>query len=121
MLLRGSYVSRLPVPSDEMRAAAPVWVQPALNLYPRANGPALSPGLGAWYGRNVRPSQLDSGVARVDHAIGSRATLFGRYNDSASFNEYGSTQINRLDLRFRSLTLGLNLRPSTRWTVDVRG
>jgi len=121
MLLRGSYVSRLPVPSDEMRAAAPFWVQPALSLYPRANGPALGSGLGAWYGRNVRPSQLDSGLARVDHAIGARATLFARYNDSPSFNEYGSTQINRLDLRFQSLTLGLNLRPSAHWTLDVRG
>jgi hypothetical protein len=121
MALRGSYVSRQPVPSAETRAAAPIWVQPALNLYPEANGPELGSGLAAWYGRNVRPSQLDSGLVRVDHALTSRATLFVRYNDSPSFNEFGSTQINRLDLRFQSLTLGLNLRPGTRWTVDLRG
>ena len=82
------------------------------DLYPQANGAALGNGLAAWYGRNVRPSQLDSGLARIDHALTSRATLFARYNDSPSFNEFGSTQINRLDLRFQSLTLGLNLRPS---------
>ena len=121
MTLRGSYVSRQPVPSDATRAAAPVWVQPALDLYPQANGADLGNGLAAWYGRNVRPSQLDSGLARIDHALTSRATLFARYNDSPSFNEFGSTQINRLDLRFKSLTLGLNLRPSAHWTIDLRG
>jgi hypothetical protein len=121
MMLRGSYVSRQPVPSDSVRDAAPFWVKPALDLYPQSNGPALGSGLAAWNGRNVRPSQLDSGLARVDHAIGSRATLFARYNDSPSFNEFGSTQINRLDLRFQSLTLGLNVRPSARWIIDVRG
>src|ERR1035438_2823227 len=121
MTLRGSYVSSQPVPSDATRAAAPFWIQPALNLYPQANGPDLGSGLAAWYGRNIRPSQLDSGLARIDHALTARATLFARYNISPSSNEFGSTQINRLDLRFQSLTLGLNLRPGARWTIDLRG
>ncbi len=121
MRLRGSYVSNQPVPSDATRAAAPVWVQPGLDLYPQGNGPDLGNGLTAWYGRNIRPSQLDSGLARIDHALSSRATLFARYNDSPSFNEFGITQINRLDLRFQSLTLGLNLRPATHWIIDLRG
>lgn len=121
MTLRGSYVSRQPVPDDDTRAAAPLWAQPALALYPRANGPALGSGLAAWYGRNVRPSELTSGMARVDHALTSRANLFARFNDSPSFNEFGSTQINRLDLRFQSLTLGLNVHPGTRWIIDFRG
>jgi hypothetical protein len=121
MTLRGSYVSRQPVPSLATRDLAPFWVQPALDLYPQANGPDLGRGLAAWYGRNVRPSQLDSGLARVDHALSSRVTLFARYNDSPSFNEFGITQINRLDLRFQSLTMGLNLRPGTHWIIDLRG
>ena len=120
MTLRGPYVSRQPVPSIETREAAPDWVRPALDLYPLPNGPALTNGLAAWYGRNIRPSQLDSGVVRIDHALTTRATLFARYNDSPSSNEFGSTQVNRLDLRFRSLTLGLNYRPLTRLTFDVR-
>jgi hypothetical protein len=109
------------VPTEATRAAAPLWIQPALGLYPQANGPELGNGLAAWFGSNVRPSRLDSGLARIDHALTSRATLFGRYNDSASFNEFGSSQINRLDLRFQSLTLGLNLRPGAHWTIDLRG
>ena len=120
MALRGSYVSRQPVPSLATRDSAPFWVQPALSLYPEPNGPDLGRGLSAWYGRNVRPSQLDSGLARIDHALTSRVTLFARYNDSPSFNEFGATQINRLDIRFQSLTMGLNLRPGTHWIIDLR-
>ncbi len=118
--LRGSYVFRQPVPSDETRAAAPDWVRPALDLYPQANGPSLGNGLAYWNGRNTRPSQLDTGTLRIYHALSSRAALFGRYNDSPSFNEFGSTEINRLDLRFRSLTLGLNFRPTAKWIFDFR-
>ena len=120
MLLRGSYISRQPVPSDDTRAAAPSWIQPGLNLFPEPNGASLGSGLAAWNGSNTRPSQLDSGMVRVDHALTSHITLFGRYNDSPSSNEFGSTEINRLDLRFRSLTVGANLRPTSRWTFDLR-
>jgi hypothetical protein len=118
--LRGPYVSRQPVPSLDTRAAAPDWIRPGLDLYPVPNGASLGNGLSAWYGRNIRPSELDSGVARVDHALTTRSTLFTRYNDSPSTNQFGSTQINRLDLRFRSLTLGLNYRRGARLTFDVR-
>jgi hypothetical protein len=120
MVLRGPYVSRQPVPSLDTRAALPDWVQPALDLFPAPNGAPLGPSLAAWNGRNIRPSQLDSGVARLDQALGSRATLFARYNDSPSYNQFGAIEVNRLDLRFRSLTLGLNVRPSANWILDAR-
>ena len=68
-------------------------------------------------GRNVRPSQLDSGLARIDHALTSRATLFARYNDSPSFNEFGSTQINRLDLRFKKPDSGT--QPAAQHALDA--
>ncbi len=120
MSLRSSYVFRQPVPTDATRAAAPDWVQPALDLYPHANGLSLGNGLALWNGRNIRPSELNTGTVRIDHAISSRATLFGRYNDSPSSNEFGSSEINRLDLRFQSLTVGFNIRPGARWTIDIR-
>jgi hypothetical protein len=52
--------------------------------------------------------------------LGSRATLFVRYNDSPSSNQFGAIEVNRLDLRFKSLALGLNLRASSKWTIDIR-
>jgi hypothetical protein len=120
MLLRGPYVWQQPVPSLALRQAAPEWLQPALNLFPAPNGPELGNGLAAWSGRNIRPSQLDSGTARLDHALTAKATLFARYNDSPSSSEFGSTEVNRLDLRFQSVTVGLNLRPTASLALDFR-
>src|SRR5262249_54906224 len=71
MTLRGPYVTRQPVPSLATRDAAPDWVQPALNLFPAPNGASLGNGLAAWNGRNIHPSELDSGVVRLDQALGS--------------------------------------------------
>jgi hypothetical protein len=118
--LRGPYVWQQAVPTLESRQAAPDYMQPALALFPAPNGAFLGVGTAEWSGRNIRPSDLNSGDARIDQAVTSRITLFGRYNDAPSSSEYGSTQVNRLDLRFQSLTLGLNARPSGRFTVDFR-
>src|SRR5204863_9200971 len=120
MHLRGPYVSQQPVPSAGTRESARAWARPALDLFPLPNGASLPNGLAAWNGRNIRPSQLDSGMLRIDHALTSRAALFARYNDAPSFNQFGSTEVNRLDLRFRSLTMGLNLRKSAKLAFDVR-
>ena len=118
--MRGPYVFRQPVPSDDARAAAPDWLQPGLSLFPEPNGLPLGPGLATWNGRNIHPSELNSGMVRIDQALGSRATLFARYNDSPSSNEFGAIEVNRLDLRFRSLTMGLTVRASSKWTLDAR-
>ena len=120
MALRGPYVWQQAVPSLDARQAAPDWIEPALALFPAPNGPVLGDGVAQWNGRNIRPSNLVTGSLRIDQALGNRAALFGRYNDSPSSNEFGSTQVNRLDLRFRSLTLGLNARPSARLMLDLR-
>jgi hypothetical protein len=120
LTLRGPYVWRQPVPSLDTRAALPDWAQPPLSLFPDPNGPSLGSGLAAWNGRNIRPSQLDTGVVRLDQSLGSRATLFLRYNDSPSSNQFGAIEVNRLDLRFKNLTLGLNLRASSKWTIHAR-
>jgi hypothetical protein len=120
LVLRGPYVWQQPVPTLAARQAASAWAQPALDLFPAPNGADLGNGLAQWNGRNIRPSSLHSGLARIDQAITSRGTFFGRYNDSPSANEFGGEQVNRLDLRFQSLTLGLNLRPAGRLALDFR-
>ena len=120
LVLRGPYVWQQPVPSLAARQAASDWAQPALSLFPAPNGADLGNGLAQWNGRNIRPSSLHSGLARLDQAITSRGTFFARYNDSPSANEFGGAQVNRLDLRFQSLTLGLNVRPAARAALDFR-
>lgn len=120
MRLRQPFAWRSPVPSLSARESAPDWVQLLLNLFPAPNGPELGPDLAEWTGRNHRPSRLEVGSLRLDHAVTSRITAFGRYNDSPSTSEFGSTQVSLLNLRSRGLTFGLNLRVRPEVILDLR-
>ncbi len=120
MTMRQPYVWVQPVPSADARQTVAPWAQGAVNLFPTPNAGVLAGGIGEWVGRDDRPAALDAGSARVDHALTSRVTLFGRYSDSPSSNQFGSIQVNQLDLRLRSLTLGLNARRSERTVFDLR-
>ncbi|MFB3825344.1 MAG: TonB-dependent receptor domain-containing protein [Bryobacteraceae bacterium] len=120
MRLRQPFAWMTPVPSAAVRQTAPAWARPVLNLFPAPNGAALGREMTGWSGRNHRPSSLDAGSLRIDHAVGARFTLFGRYHQAPSANEFGSAQVNRLELRARSLTLGANLRPRPGVVLDTR-
>src|SRR4029079_11514608 len=117
--LRQPYAFRQAVPTEESRQAAQDWTAPVLNLFPPADPrvPGRN-GAGEYFGRSVRPAGLNVGGARLDQSIGSRVSVFGRYNDSPSHNEFGTLSTNHIDLRFRSLTLGLTARPTTNWVLD---
>jgi hypothetical protein len=108
------------VPSLEAQSAAPAWAQSALNLFPDPNGPSLSNDLGEWTGRSSRPGSLDAASLRLDHALTEGITLFGRFSEAPSSNQFGMTQINRLDFRSWSGTLGLNLHAGAETVVDFR-
>jgi hypothetical protein len=109
-----------PVPSLAARAGAPAWAQPALALFPEPDGPMLGNGLAQWTGQNSRPGGLQTGSARIDQVVTQRLALFARYSDSPSYNQFGSTQINRLDFRSWSGTAGLNFRVGSEVTLDFR-
>ena len=120
LTMRQPFAWRTPVPSLESRESAEEWLRPVLNLFPAPNGPNLGRDLAEWSGRNHRPSRLDAGGLRLDHAITPRMTMFARYHESPSLNEFGSTQINRLELRAKSLTAGVNARPWAGVTLEGR-
>ena len=120
MRLRQPSAWSAPVPSVEFRRAAARWIQPALNAFPAPNGIDLGRGLAQWTGRNNRPSGLNVGSARLDQMISSRLTAFARYNQAPSNSEFGNAQINRLELESRSVTFGVNWRPTQGTSVDSR-
>ena len=120
MRLSQPFVWRQPVPSIASREGASAWVQPVLNLFPEPNGPGLGNGLAQWTAGMSRPSRLDSGSARLDHAFSSRLSAFGRYSDSPSSTQFGSNPVNLLDLRSRGVTLGLNWRARPDLLFDLR-
>ena len=72
------------VPDAASRQAVPASLQPYLNAFPKANGPALPNGLAQFSASYSNPSTLDAASIRVDDMIGSKVTLFGRYNYSPS-------------------------------------
>ncbi|HWQ55188.1 MAG TPA: TonB-dependent receptor [Bryobacteraceae bacterium] len=118
--LQQPFAWRTPVPSMAARERAAEWARPVLDLYPVPNGADLGRDMAEWSGRNRRPSRLDAGSLRLDHALSDSVSVFGRYHDSPSTNEFGSAQVNRLELRARSLTFGLNARPGTGTVLDTR-
>jgi Carboxypeptidase regulatory-like domain/TonB dependent receptor-like, beta-barrel len=120
MRMRQPGTWRAAVPTLAARAALPDWVQPALGLFPAPNGPALGAGLAEWTGRNDRPSRLDVGSARIDHAFSPRVTAFARFSQTPSANQFGNTQISQLNLNSRSLTIGFNVRPRHDVVLDTR-
>ena len=118
--LNQPYVYKVPVPATDTRLAVSPAERAVLNLFPQANQGSLGQGVGLWTGHINRPAGLTSGSARIDQAVTPRVTLFARYSDSPSHNDFGMPQVNHLDLRAQSLTLGLNARPTARTVLDVR-
>ncbi len=114
------YVWNQPVPSLAARQTAGSWAQAVLGIYPNPNEGALTTGIGNWVGRSEQPAALTAGSVRVDQAIGSRVSLFGRYSNAPSENQFGTFQVNRIDLGFQSLTLGLTAHPTARTILTVR-
>lgn len=72
------------VPDSQSRQQAPVAISPYLNAFPIANGPGLGAGLAQFNGSFSNPSSLDAYSIRIDHTLGPKLTLFGRYNYSPS-------------------------------------
>jgi hypothetical protein len=109
-----------PTPSYEARLTVADWAQPLVQLFPLPTREGASGGVAEAVARSNRPASLNTGGARFDQAIGRRTSLFVRYNDSPSRNDFGGLAVNRLDLRSQALTVGLDARPTANTTVDLR-
>lgn len=72
------------VPDNQSRQQAPATMRPYLNAYPVANGPALASGVAQFNAGFSNPSSLDAYSIRIDHSLGPKLNVFGRYNYSPS-------------------------------------
>jgi hypothetical protein len=73
------------VPDLQARQNATPGMQPFLNAYPLPNGPDdLSTGIAQFNTTFSNKSTLDAYSLRIDHRVGQKVTLFGRYNYSPS-------------------------------------
>ena len=106
------------VPDGSARQNAPAVMQPYLAAYPIANGAEIPDGSGRaeFNGSYSDPSSLNAYSIRVDHAISSKLTLFGRYNYSPSnFTQRAPSQGFELNLA----TLGNNSSAVHTFTVGL--
>lgn len=120
MRLREPFAWRAAVPSAEARLSPPSWVAPILAMFPEPNGASLGPHLAEWTGQYRRRARFDVASLRLDHALAARLTLFARWNEARSSNQFTTTQRNDLNLRHRSLTGGLNLRLGPGAVADLK-
>jgi Carboxypeptidase regulatory-like domain/TonB-dependent Receptor Plug Domain len=118
--LNQPYEYKIPVPSSDVRLAVSPSERAVLNLFPQPTESLTAVNTGLWTGQINRPAGLTSGSVRIDQAVTQRVTFFGRYSDSPSYNDFGIPQVNHLNLRAQSLTLGLNARPTARTVLDLR-
>jgi hypothetical protein len=70
-------------PSTAARSAAPANIQPLLNAFPIPNV-SDGPLTGIFAGSYSNPSTLNATSVRIDSALTSKITLFGRYNHAPS-------------------------------------
>ena len=97
------------VPDNTLRQQAPIAVQPLLSAFPVADGG--SDGLGDGFGYYIQsisyPSTLNNTSVRVDHAIGGRFTVFGRYADSPSSTTTYTGSVQQVtNMNTQTVTLG---------------
>ena len=72
------------VPSLEVRRQSPANIQPYLNSFPLPNRPDTNYGFAPFVASFSNSDRLDATSLRVDHSVGTRLTLFGRYNYAPS-------------------------------------
>jgi len=102
------------VPSLNLRQTAAAGIRPILNAFPLPNGRILANGFGEFSASYSDGSTLNATSIRVDHAVNSRFTLFGRYNFAPSRNERRDNASNlssiaTTDLRQETLTAGATM------------
>jgi len=111
------------VPTVALRQQVPAAVRTLLNAYPLPNGRDLGNGVAEFAASYADPSQFDATALRIDHTIGSRVTIFGRYSRTPSFSASRSLSLNTItETRFEndSWTSGMTWILSSSVTNDLR-
>ena len=111
------------VPDLTLRQTAPAALQPVLNAMPLPNAgeDGLNDGL-AFYNVGVSyPSSIDAISARIDHSIGSKFKIFGRYANTPSATSFLQQAFNGSTVgNYRLVTLGTTAIISPRQTNELR-
>src|SRR5262249_39160890 len=116
------------VPDTAARQQAPATMRPFLDAFPIPNGASFGSALAQFNASFSNPSSLDVYSIRIDHAISSKATLFGRYDFSPSSLALRSPALagpilsmtNSLSSSVHTMTFGTTQLIGVRMTNEVR-
>jgi carboxypeptidase family protein/TonB-dependent receptor-like protein len=115
------------VPSLPARQSATGPARDILNAFPMPNGPTLpgDPNTATFVGSYSNPSSLNATSVRIDHSIGNRMSLFGRYNHAPSSArvraDFASTNtVADKPEKTRTLTVGTTAIISARLSNELR-
>jgi len=114
------------VPSVNSRQLAVPGAQPFLKAFPLPNGRDLANDVSEFLAAFSDPSSLDSTGIRVDHAIGNKLMLFGRYSYAPSNTSAraatGRSASTLFSQRFKTQTItgGLTMAIAPTISNDVR-
>jgi Carboxypeptidase regulatory-like domain/TonB dependent receptor/TonB-dependent Receptor Plug Domain len=115
------------VPSLSARQSATGPARDLLNAFPMPNGHTLpgDPNTATFVGAYSNPSSLNATSVRIDHSIGSRLSIFGRYNYAPSSAQvradFASTNtVADKPEKTRTLTVGATAIISTRLSNELR-
>lgn len=115
------------VPSLAARLAAPLNIQPLLNLYPLANRPERPDGFAEFASSFANSGRHDTASLHLDRNINSQLTLSAYFNVThSSANERGSggyslNTLNRILNRAQTFTGAANYTISPRVVAELKG
>ncbi len=121
--LRLPQVKVVNVPTAVTRQQMPPAFRTLFGALPLPNGIDLGNGLAQFAASYADPSQLDATALRIDHAISTRLTVFGRFNRTTSFSDTRTSSLSSIQetrQQNQSLTTGAAWIPSSRLTNDLR-
>ena len=113
------------VPSVNLRQTAALGIRPLLQAFPLPNGRTLANGFAEFSASYSDGQRLDATSIRIDHVVGNRLTLFGRYNIAPSHGERRDAASNlstifATDLRQEVFTAGATMLFTPAISNEVR-
>jgi Ca-activated chloride channel family protein len=115
------------VPSLTARRAAPLNIQPLLNLYPQPNRPERADGFAEFASSFANSGRHDAASLHLDRMINNQFRLSGYYNfTNSSANERGAggfslNTLNRIVNRSQAITVAASYAISPRVVAELKG
>jgi hypothetical protein len=115
--------TQVEVPDNTLRTQSPAALLPLLNAFPVENGGSdgQNDGFGYYITTVSYPSRLNSTSVRLDHSIGDKLSIFGRYASTPSnTTTYSEAISSTTQYNTQTATVGATYAPSSHQSNELR-